>query len=52
MIGFGPIDEKEAMKWISPSFLSSLLNIVAVAFLVIGRTMNEKRLNSINLKCM
>ena len=47
MIGFGPLEENEAMKGISPSFTSSLLNIVAVAFLVIGKTINEKRLNLI-----
>ena len=53
MIGFGPLDENEAMKGISTSFISSLLNIVAVAFLAIGRTINEKtqkRLNLIGLK--
>ena len=49
MIGFGPLEENEAMKGISPSFTSSLLNIVAVAFLVIGRTIDEKRLNLISL---
>jgi len=42
VIGFGPLDENEGTKGISPSFISSLLNIVAVAFLVIGRTINEK----------
>lgn len=51
VIGFGPLDENEAMKGINPSFISSLLNIMAVTFLVIGRVIDEKRLNSINLKC-
>ena len=42
VIGFGPLDENEATYGANESLTSSILNIVAVALLVIGKVMNEK----------
>ena len=42
VVGFGPLDENEATYGPNKSLTSRLLNIVAVALLVIGEVLNEK----------
>lgn len=42
VIGFGPLDENETTKGVCESLSSSLLNIVAVEFLQIGKHKPDK----------
>jgi len=42
VIGFGPLDENETTKGVCESLSSSLLNIVAVEFLRIGKHIPNK----------
>lgn len=50
--GFGPLDENETMKGVCESSLSSsLLNIVAVEFLPIGKhLMKQVEVNNLTFK--